>query len=78
MAENNGLGIWKALTGLASSVALICVIAVGTMWNNQRDLLNWKNEQWPLEKRLLLVEHEQQAATIEVLRMRITDLEHER
>ena len=57
---------WAAT--VLAGVSLALVAAAGALWNNQRDLLNFVSVQWPLEKRLILLENEQ-------LRNRLTVIE---
>lgn len=70
--------VWQWLAGIAGSLLLISAAVIASMWNNQRDLLNWRAREWPLEKQLLLVGHEQVKAQVEVLENRLDRLENEK
>lgn len=59
--------MWKAIAAISTSISLVCIGAIFSMWNNQRDLMNWHMHQWPLEKQLLLVDHEQTEARLMII-----------
>lgn len=61
------MAVIKWIAGIASSVAIVAVLACFSMWDDVRALKQWKAEQWPLEKQIILMENEQTKNRIAIL-----------
>ena len=66
----------RAILSVAPALAGIFTTMV-EIRDVQRDMVNFRDEQWPLEKLLLLAEHEQMKNALEVLDADVMDLEDE-
>ncbi len=67
----------KWATGVLTFVSTGLILAAIKLWVDVNNLQNWRAEQWPLEKQLMLLEHQQIRATISVNSSNIEELENE-
>lgn len=65
------------LTPVLSGLTLILLGSAVTTWRSVLVLQQYRDETWPLEKQLMLVEHAQMGARIAVNEANIEELENE-
>jgi hypothetical protein len=69
--------IWQLIAGTLLAAVLFVSGAVFTMYDNQQSLMSWKNKEFPLEKKLLLVEHERIEVKLELINQEIDRIKND-
>ena len=60
--------LWmKVIGGVLTALVLISIGSIFSMRDTLQSLVSYRDDQWPLEKQLLLVEHQQLEAAISVV-----------